>query len=120
MVDGGCTWQDLLPLHLLLWQGGEGALGKAFFPFSCCCGIGVVGGGAKRSTSESDHYTCFFFTSLLGGEAKRGLERRSNPSLLDTCFNHKAKQGYSGILRSPTLSMSAKAQQMPQKHRALH
>ena len=29
----------------------RGALGKAFFPLTFFCGIGAVGGGAKRSTS---------------------------------------------------------------------
>ena len=40
----------------LLEVGGStgGALGKAFFPFAFFSGTRAVGGGAKRSTSESD------------------------------------------------------------------
>ena len=56
-------------LPVRLWEvGGStgGALGKAFFPFAFFCGTGAVGGGAKRSTSESDDWTSFFFTSLPG------------------------------------------------------
>ena len=106
-VEGGCTSQDLLPLHFLPssvaqggggpgktffpfiffcgTEGGGGARGKAFFPLSCCCGTGSVGGGTKRSPSESDDGTSFFFTSLPREEAKRGVEKRPNSSSLDTC-----------------------------------
>ena len=65
----------------LLEVGGStgGALGKAFLPFTFFCGTGAVGGGAKRSTSES-----FDWTSLPRGEANRGLERTPNSSSLDT------------------------------------
>ena len=73
-------------LRVRLWEvGGStgGALGKAFFPFAFFCGTGAVGGGAKRSTSESDDWTSFFFTSLPWGEANRGLERTSNSSSPD-------------------------------------
>ena len=48
--------------------GGGGALGKALFPFSFCCGKGAVGGGcAKRSTFESDDST-FFSSPRYPGE----------------------------------------------------
>ena len=57
---------------------------KPFFPFAFFFGTGAAGGGAKRSTSESDDWTSFFFTSLPGGEANRGLERTSNSSSPDT------------------------------------
>ena len=53
-INRGCTWQGLLSLHLLLWLEGGGALGKAFFLFPIQCGTRAVGGGVKRSTSESD------------------------------------------------------------------
>ena len=56
----------------------RGALGKAFFPFTFFYGTGTIGGGAERSTSESDDWTSFIFTSLPWGKAKRGLERTSN------------------------------------------
>ena len=62
-------------LRVRLWGvGGStgGAHGKAFFPFAFFFGIGAAGGGAKRSTSESDDWTSFFFTFLPGGEANRG------------------------------------------------
>ena len=64
----------MIPRVRVLEVGGSigGALGKAFFPFTFYRGIGAVGGGAKRSTSESDDRTSFFLPSLPGGEAKRG------------------------------------------------
>ena len=61
-----------------------GALGKAFFPSTFLCGTRAIGGGAKRSTSESYDWPSFFFTSLPRGDAKRGLERTSNSSSPDT------------------------------------
>ena len=73
-------------------------MGKAFFPFAFFFGTGAIGGGAERSTSESDDWTSFFFTSLPGGEANRGLERTSNSSSPDT--------GSLGRLAVKTLSTS--------------
>ena len=59
-----------------------GSLGKTFFPFSCCCGTGAVGGGTKRSTSKSNDNISFFFTyatpTFLGvPNAKRAEKIRS-------------------------------------------
>ena len=85
--QGGVSLGMVLRVRLLEVGGSTwGALGKAFLPFTFLCGTGAVRGGAKRSTSESDDQTSFFFTSLPRGEANRGLESTSNSLSPDTGF----------------------------------
>ena len=81
-TGGGGGSKAFFPFTFFCGKGG-GAHGNAFSPFSFCCGTKAVGGGTKRSTSESDDRSSFFFISLPGGEAKRGLERTSNSSSVD-------------------------------------
>ena len=77
----------------LLEVGGStgGALGKAFFPFTFFCGTGAAGGGAKRSTSESDAWTSFFF--------RRGQKRiRKGVKLVVTGYGFVGEGGGQNLL----------------------
>ena len=52
------------PSHGAVAMVVRGALAKTFFPFTFFCGTGAVGGGAKRSASESEDWTPFFYASV--------------------------------------------------------